>query len=164
MYYFDFLPLPAKLFNKLDKFAHTIFKHQDLVSEIDVISKLSGFPFGKLFFLNWVYEFSTLRGGCSSILVRNQEGEVMHGRNLDFYMWSLIARLVVRIDYYRGEKLVYSVDSVVGSVFALTGIRYGGYAISINTRYGGKLKDILRTINRNDGIAGAWLVRKILEN
>jgi penicillin V acylase-like amidase (Ntn superfamily) len=53
------------------------------VREVDAIAKLSGLPFDKLFFLNFMYEFSTFKA-CSSILVKNSEGVVIHGRNMDF--------------------------------------------------------------------------------
>ncbi len=60
-----------------------MFKHQDFVAEVDAISKLSGHPFEKIFFLNFMYEFSTFKA-CTGILIRNTGGKVMHGRNLDF--------------------------------------------------------------------------------
>jgi len=60
-----------------------MYKHQDFVNEIDAMAKLSGLPFDKLLFLNFMYEFSTFKA-CSSILVRNSEGRVIHGRNMDF--------------------------------------------------------------------------------
>lgn len=97
------------------------------------IAKLSGLPFDKLFFLNFMYEFSTFKA-CSAILVRNSEGKVMHGRNLDFEMWIILSKLVVTVDYYRGGQIIFSVDTVVGSVFALTGIRHGAFAINVDTR------------------------------
>ena len=40
-------------------------------------------PFDKMFFYNFFYEFSTVPI-CTGFLVRNKEGVVMHGRNLDF--------------------------------------------------------------------------------
>lgn len=87
----------------------------------------------------------------------------MHGRNLDFEMWGLLSRLLLTIDYYQGKKLVYSVDTVLGSVFALTGIRYGAFAVNVDTRYGGQVVDILARILLNNALPDCWLLRKVLE-
>lgn len=87
----------------------------------------------------------------------------MHGRNLDFEMWTVLARLIVNIDYYQGKKLIYSVDTVIGSVFALTGIRHGAFAINVDTRKGSNILGDLMSVFYNDAIPNVWLVRKILE-
>jgi hypothetical protein len=81
-----------------------------------------------------MYEFSTFKA-CSSILVKNSEGRVYHGRNMDFEMWELISKIQVNVEYYKAGKLVFSVDSIVGMAFALTGIRHGAFAITEDTRF-----------------------------
>jgi penicillin V acylase-like amidase (Ntn superfamily) len=53
------------------------------VAEIDAIAKLGNYPFEKVFFLNFMYEFSTFKA-CTGLLVRNSAGKILHGRNLDF--------------------------------------------------------------------------------
>ena len=40
-------------------------------------------------------------------------------------MWDLLSKLIINVEYYQGSKKIYSVDTVAGSVFALTGIRHG---------------------------------------
>lgn len=50
------------------------------------MAELSGLPFDRLFFLNFMYEFSTFKA-CTGLLIRNDEGKILHGRNLDFEMW-----------------------------------------------------------------------------
>jgi hypothetical protein len=80
-----------------------------------------------------MYEFSTF-AACTGFLVRNSEGVVIHGRNLDFEMWELLSKLLVNIEYYRDGKRLYSVDTVAGSVFALTGVRFGAFSINVDTR------------------------------
>ena len=75
-----------------------------------------------------MYEFSTLKA-CSGVLVRNDEGKILHGRNLDFNMWELISNLVANVQYYKSDKLLYSVDTVVGSVFTLTANKPGAFSV-----------------------------------
>ena len=44
-------------------------------------------------------------------------------------MWELISNLVANVQYYKNGKLVYSVDTVVGSVFTLTANKPGAFSV-----------------------------------
>ena len=66
------------------------------MAEVQAIATLSRFPFDKLFFINFMYEYSTIKA-CTGVLVRTDEGKIIHGRNLDFDMWNLLSNLVARI-------------------------------------------------------------------
>jgi len=80
-----------------------------------------------------MYEYSTIKA-CTGILVRTDEGKIIHGRNLDFDMWNLLANLAARIEYYKNGKLLFSVDQIVGSVFTLTAHKTGSFSVEVNTR------------------------------
>ena len=109
-----------------------------------------------------MYEFSTFNA-CTGILVRNSAGRIMHGRNLDFEMWDLLSKLIVNVEYYQGQKRIFSVDTVVGSVFALTGIRHGAFAINVDTRTAKHFYNDLISVMVDDGYPTVWLLRKVLE-
>ncbi len=109
-----------------------------------------------------MYEFSTIKA-CSTLLVRSSSGTVYHGRNLDFQFMRLLAPLVAQVDYYDGAKLIYTVDTVVGSVFALTGIRYGAFAVNVDTRTTDKNLNVLWSILLEGGIPDVWLVKRVLQ-
>ena len=49
---------------------------------------------------------------------------------MDFEMYELIGKLIANVEYYKGDQKVYTVDTVVGSAFALTGIRHGAFAVN----------------------------------
>lgn len=162
MNYVDLLPIPASFWKGVEWYADNIFTHKDFTEEIRALAELSNQPFPKMFFLNFMYEFSTLKE-CSGILVRDSTGKILHGRNLDFFMWDLLSKLVVNVQYFQGAKRVYSVDTVVGSVFALTGIRHGAFAINVDTRkVKGFYKDIFSVLIE-DAVPDVWLLRKVLE-
>ena len=91
-------------------------------------------PFEKMFFYNFFYEFSTIPL-CTGFLVRNKEGTVLHGRNLDFEMWELLSKLLVTIDYYKDGKFIYTSDSIAITAFTLTGMKPGAFSINVDTRY-----------------------------
>lgn len=160
--YFDMLPIPPAFFEGVDWYAKNVYEHQDFVKEVEAIAQISGHPFDKLFFMNFFYEFSTFKA-CTGIVLRNSEGKIMHGRNLDFEMWNLISNLVANVEYYKGGQLVFSVDTVIGSVFALTGIRHGAFAINVDTRKEDHIYDDFISILVDNAIPTVWLLRKTLE-
>jgi len=96
MYFFDLIPFPKTFLKDVEWYAKTQFKYQDFVAEVDALSTLSGYPFEKIFFINFMYEFSTIKA-CTGVVMRNEEGHIIHGRNLDFSMWELLAGLTATV-------------------------------------------------------------------
>lgn len=86
----------------------------------------------------------------------------MHGRNLDFEMWHLLSNLVTNVEYWKGNQRIFSVDTVVGSVFALTGIRHGAFAINVDTRKAEHFYNDLISIMLDNGMPTVWLLRRAL--
>jgi penicillin V acylase-like amidase (Ntn superfamily) len=41
-----------------------------------------------------MYDLSTIMdpNHCSSIIVKNKEGKIIHGRNLDFWPWTIFSK------------------------------------------------------------------------
>ena len=95
--------------------------------------------------------------------MRNKDGTVLHGRNLDFEMWELISKLLVTIDYYKDGKFLYSSDSVAITAFALTGMKPGAFSMNVDTRYTRDFSQNLVSIIKNNTIPVCWLLRKIFE-
>jgi acid ceramidase/N-acylethanolamine-hydrolysing acid amidase len=160
--FLDLLPIPKGFYDGVEWYAKNEFIHQDFVKEVDAVATLSNLPFDRIFFINFMYEFSTF-AACTGLLVRTPEGKVIHGRNLDFEMWELLSKLLTNVEYYRGEKRIYSSDIVVGSVFALTGIRHGDFAVNCDTRYAKHFADDLISVLKDNAIPTLWLLRKVLE-
>lgn len=75
-----------------------------------------------------MYEYSTFKA-CSGIIVRNDEGKIIHGRNFDFIMWELLGNLGARIEYHRDGKFLYSSDAYLPAVFTLTAHKPGAFSI-----------------------------------
>lgn len=78
-------------------------------------------------------------------------------------MWNMLSKLLVNIQYHQGKKLIFSIDAVVGSVFALTGIRHGAFAVNVDTRKGTNLLADLISVFIADATPNVWLLRQILE-
>lgn len=79
-------------------------------------------------------------------------------------MWEILAKLVVNVEYYKGGQKIFSVDTVVGSVFALTGIRHGAFAINVDTRKAKHFYEDLISVMKDNAMPTCWLLRKTLEN
>lgn len=127
------------------------------------ISKAVDLPFGKLMFMNFVYEFSV---GCSGIVIRNNESQILHGRNMDFGMYEYFSKLLAVVDIYLGNTYICTIDSIVGSVFALTGIKPGKFAINEDTRTAKSDQIDFITVFYNllfkSYTPSAWLIREVL--
>jgi hypothetical protein len=78
-------------------------------------------------------------------------------------MWEILAKLVVNVEYYKNGQKLFSVDTVVGSVFALTGIRHGAFAINVDTRKAKHFYDDLISVMADNAVPTCWLLRKTLE-
>lgn len=78
-------------------------------------------------------------------------------------MWEILAKLVVNVEYYKNGQKLFSVDTVVGSVFALTGIRHGAFAINVDTRKAKHFYNDLISVMADNAVPTCWLLRKTLE-
>ncbi len=137
------------------------------------MAKGGGLPFGKLVFINFMYEFSTIHKQtqlkfCTSMLIRNSTGQVIHGRNLDFFLWNRIAPLMAKVDYMRKGKLVTSIDAIVGATFALNGFSAGKFAVTVDSRYlkanEATFRDVIENIFVRNYMPSAWNVREVMVN
>ena len=79
-------------------------------------------------------------------------------------MWDLLSKLLVNVEYYQGEKRVFSVDTIVGSVFALTGVRHGAFAVNVDTRSAQHFYNDLISVMVDDGMPTCWLLMKVLKD
>jgi len=74
----------------------------------------------------------------------------------------MLSKLVANVEYYRGNQRIFSVDTVVGSVFVLTGIRHGAFALNCDTRKAKHFSDDLISVLVKNAIPTLWLLRKVL--
>lgn len=70
--------------------------------------------------------------------------------------------MVVNVEYYQGQRKVFSVDTIVGSAFALTGIRHGAFSVNVDTRKESHFYNDLISVMLDDGMPTVWLLRRTL--
>jgi len=95
-------------------------------------------PVGILAFCQLGYELSD---ACTSIVAQDARGEIYHARNLDFGIGlgftAELKNLTVQLEFQKGGKTQYHMTTYVGFIGALTGVKPGGFGLTINTRFRG---------------------------
>eukprot|EP01130_Rhizamoeba_saxonica_P011006 TRINITY_DN4550_c0_g1_i2.p1 TRINITY_DN4550_c0_g1~~TRINITY_DN4550_c0_g1_i2.p1 ORF type:complete len:276 (+),score=44.97 TRINITY_DN4550_c0_g1_i2:764-1591(+) len=128
-----------------------------------------GIPTGILAIINLGYEISD---ACTSIVAETNKGEILHARNLDFGagmgFTDDLRNLTINLDFQRNGKTVYHGVTYVGYVGLLTGMKPGGFSVTVNTRFlPNGILDMLQTIIQavlvQDSSVVSLLVRETLE-
>mmetsp|Transcript_16989 Transcript_16989/g.23761 ORF Transcript_16989/g.23761 Transcript_16989/m.23761 type:complete len:401 (+) Transcript_16989:79-1281(+) len=120
----------------------------DYGREVDGINKATGIHKTELFILQMAYE---LWGLCTSTVVQDANGEIWHGRNLDFGLfpsfdfknltWTLteaLRPLVVNVDVKKGGRTMYFSTTYAGFAGVITGMKKGAFSISVDSRFDSK--------------------------
>mmetsp|Transcript_62078 Transcript_62078/g.71160 ORF Transcript_62078/g.71160 Transcript_62078/m.71160 type:complete len:359 (-) Transcript_62078:195-1271(-) len=113
-----------------------------------------------LMMLNFLY---ALDAGCTSTVAQTKDSGVLHGRNMDFGFTTGLRLLSINVTFTKSGKPLYKGTTFLGYTGLITGMRYGGFSISLNARHA------------DDSLAGnvarialgykppTWLARETLE-
>ena len=71
--------------------------------------------------------------------------------------------LLANVEFYRGDKKIFSADTYIGSVLPASGQRHGAFSLNADTRTARHFYDDLINIMIDDAIPDAWLMRQVLE-
>lgn len=111
---------------------------------------------------------SKATSGCTSIVAQHTDddgtGHIVHGRNLDYGLPDLM-EVAVQLNFTRGGAMVYRGVSFVGYLGLLTGVRPGGFSVSINerrTEHGSVWTNIVEAL-LDGGKPIGFVVRETLE-
>lgn len=91
----------------------------------------SNITLGQLGFMQLFYELNNV---CTSIVAQAPNGTIFHGRNLDYGLPGL-PNITATINFIKDGKTLYQGTQYVGYMGILTGMRPGGWAISVNQRF-----------------------------
>eukprot|EP00730_Choanoeca_flexa_P017887 TRINITY_DN8660_c0_g2_i1.p1 TRINITY_DN8660_c0_g2~~TRINITY_DN8660_c0_g2_i1.p1 ORF type:complete len:391 (+),score=101.35 TRINITY_DN8660_c0_g2_i1:48-1175(+) len=113
--------------------------------EIRGIANATGIDVAALILFNIGYE---LEGGCTSMVVKDNNGLLYHARNLDFglffgwdktnHTWKLaelLRPLLFNARVVKDGKTLYNATYYAGFVGLLTGMKTGGFSLSVDTRF-----------------------------
>ncbi|ELT93716.1 hypothetical protein CAPTEDRAFT_173062 [Capitella teleta] len=125
---------------------------QPFQDEMRGLSKSSELPLGMFYFLtgevllyNIFYEAFTV---CTSIVAQDANGQLFHGRNLDFglflgwdtklHAWKVTTALkpmIVNLDFQKAGKTIFKTVNFAGYIGALTGFKPGVFSLTMNERF-----------------------------
>ena len=128
-------------------------------SEIEGLSKCTGLSVYNLTAANLIYDISAF---CTSIVAENSNGEIFHGRNLD-YPIPPFRPLIIQANFIKNNKLVFKSTTYVGFVGILTGQVANGYTLSADQRFNGSLEENLEAMHENN-LPVTWMMRNVLTN
>ncbi|KAG5848305.1 hypothetical protein ANANG_G00097080 [Anguilla anguilla] len=145
--------------------------------EIKGIAQDSGVALGEVVLFNIFYEVFTV---CTSLVAEDANGNLFHGRNLDFGLfmgwdsknrsWIItetLKPLVVNVDFTRNNRTVFKSTNFAGYVGMLTGIRPHTFTLTMNERFsldGGYIGILEWILGKRDGMWMSFLTRSVLEN
>jgi len=86
---------------------------------------------GQIGFFQLYYELNNV---CTSIVAQYINGTIFHGRNLDYGIPGL-ENITATINFKKDGKVLFTATEYVGYFGVLTGMRPGGWAVSVNQRF-----------------------------
>ena len=85
-------------------------------------------------------------GMCTSVVANNEQGEIIHGRNLDWNLPETVKQLLITVEFHRNSTLLYKGTTIVSFVGLLNAMRpydsntkTGGFTFSMDARCQGGL-------------------------
>jgi len=122
--------------NEVGNLLNEFYFPQEYAEEIQGCAASLGVPVGWATLLNIGYEVSD---ACTSIVAQTADGTIIHARNLDFWagmgFTDSLKDMTFIADFQKGGKTLFKTTSFAGYVGALSGIKPGGFSVTINTRF-----------------------------
>lgn len=108
------------------------FEQLEHYREIKGIAATIGMPTYKILTINYLYSLSVF---CTSIVARQADGTIIHGRNQD-YGWPDQMRNDSFIgEFYKDGKMIYSGLMFAGDTGLYTAEKNGAFSLSLNARH-----------------------------
>lgn len=73
-------------------------------------------------------------GLCTSIVAEDSDGQIVHGRNLDWSIPNALRSMMVDVEYTRGGKVAFVASQPVGFAGVLHGTVPNGFSYSMDAR------------------------------
>ncbi|XP_077987046.1 N-acylethanolamine-hydrolyzing acid amidase-like [Glandiceps talaboti] len=99
--------------------------------EMQGFAKATGIKLSDVIALNLEYEFMTF---CTSIVAQDSNGQIWHGRNMDYGFVDVLRNITFVSDVTKGGKVIYTGTTFVGFSGILTGMRPHGFSITVDAR------------------------------
>ncbi|KAM8938927.1 N-acylethanolamine-hydrolyzing acid amidase [Pelodytes ibericus] len=130
--------------------------------EIRGIARTLGIRTGDVLALNLAYEATAY---CTSIIAQDKNGNVYHGRNLDYNFSDILRNLTLDLNFTKNGKVIYTGTTFLGYIGLWTGQSPHKFTVSGDAReQDGKWWEnaIYAFLKRSSPVS--WLVRDVLED
>lgn len=114
--------------------------------ELVGVANATGASIADVVLLNVLYEITAYDQGegdgykaCTSIVAESGNETIIHGRNLDYSMGTLLPNLTITVDFQKGGKTIYTGTTFAGYIGMLTGQKPHAFTVSMNERDKGKI-------------------------
>ena len=124
---------------KISSFIHLNLR--DYYLEVEGMAEAMEINTNILLIIQYIYELSSF---CTSALVADRTGTVIHVRNLDFAFADSMRNITYEAWFYNGTEFLFKSVMFAGLNGVLTGERPGGFSISLNTRKPSHREDFWR--------------------
>ena len=81
--------------------------------------------------VNTLYE---LEAYCTSVIAKKEDNSIIHGRVMDFDFSDDMRNGTYNAHFVKGGKPVFDAVMFAGTVGVYTGVKYGGFGITLNER------------------------------
>jgi acid ceramidase len=136
----DAIPMIDTFFGGMDSYLPSPYRE-----ELHGIADASGVPLGEIVLYNIFYEIFTV---CTSIIAQDDNGHLVHARNLDFglflgwnhttHEWAVsshLRKMVVNINWIKDGKVLFKSNNFAGFVGIYNGMKKGAFSITANDRF-----------------------------
>lgn len=155
------LNLPSSFLIQLHALERVVAqKHKEFYNELQGVAKYANISFEEAYAFNLIYE---LLSSCTSIVSIDKNGNIIHGRNLDYPYGSLLSKFLVRYEFYRNGSLIFEGDGNAGFLGLATGMKKGAFAVSLNQRDSTSKKGET-SLDMVIKLPVPYIIRKVLEN
>ncbi|XP_077157255.1 N-acylethanolamine-hydrolyzing acid amidase [Paroedura picta] len=132
---------------------------EPFAGEIRGICRALGVNIGDGLLLNLAYESTAY---CTSIIAQDNNGNIFHGRNLDYPFGDILRKVTIDVNFLKNGKVLYKGTTFFGYIGLWTGQSPYKFTISGDERDSGKWWEnaVAAFLNRDTPVS--WLVRTVL--
>ena len=107
------------------------FFTREVKTELKTLVQVTNITYAQAAFLNFMYEYNSY---CTSVIVRMENGTILHGRNLDYPMPEIVRQTTAEVDVYQDGVLQYHMVWWPWYMGMHTAVKPGQFSISLNQR------------------------------
>ncbi|KAE8630965.1 hypothetical protein XENTR_v10001033 [Xenopus tropicalis] len=139
-----------------------LYMNEPYAGEIRGMAKTIGVSVGDVVLLNLCYEATAF---CTSIIAEDTNGNIYHGRNLDYFFPDLLRKITMDLNFIRNRQIAYTGTTFLGYVGLWTGQSPYKFTLSGDARErgGGWWKNAISAFLKRYSMV-SWLMRDVLSD